>query len=314
VTQAVPMTIRSETRGGALAMGAAGMACVGAGVAVSGVLADAPLFTVQAIRYAVASLLLLALARAARVPLRAPRGTEWLWLLGVAALGLVLFNVALVRGSEHAEPAAIGVAVACVPVVLALVGPLLEGGRPAPGTVLAAVVVTAGAALVQTGGRTDLAGLGWAAVVLVCEVGFTLLAVPVLRRHGPWGVSVHTCWIATAQLTVLAAVTEGPTAVTTLRVPHLVAIAYLAVVLTAIAFILWYSAVGRLGSALAGLLTGVAPVAAAAIGVLLGGPVPGAGVWAGTALVVAGLLLGVRDRPGRKKDTLPAIASAGTME
>jgi drug/metabolite transporter (DMT)-like permease len=294
-------------------MGAAGMACVGGSVAVSGVLADAPLFTPQAIRYAVASLLLLAVARAAGVPIRLPRAAEWLWLFGVAATGLVLFNVAMVRGSEHAEPAALGVAVACVPVVLALVGPLLEGGRPTRSAVLAAVVVTAGAVLVQSGGRTDLVGLGWAATVLACEVGFTLLAVPVLRRHGPWGVSVHTCWIATAQLAVLAAVTEGPAAVATLRVPHLLAIAYLAVVLTAIAFILWYSAVGRLGTALAGLLTGVAPVAAAAVGILLGSPVPGASVWAGTALVVTGLLLGVRVRPTRKKEATLTIRSAGSM-
>ncbi|HLU60453.1 MAG TPA: DMT family transporter [Pseudonocardia sp.] len=303
-------SIHTASRAGGLAMGIAAMASVGGSVAVSGVLADAPLFTVQAIRYAAAFLLLLALARAARVPIRAPRGGEWLWLCGVAALGLVLFNVGLVRGSEHAEPAALGVAVACVPVVLALVGPLLEGGRPAPAAVLAAVVVTAGAALVQSGGRTDLAGLGYAALVLACEVGFTLLAVPVLRRHGPWGVSVHTCWIATVQLGALGLVAEGPAAAATLRGPHLAAIAYLAVVLTAIAFILWYSAVGRLGTALAGLLTGVAPVAAAAVGVLLGGPVPGAGVWAGTALVVAGLVLGVRaPRPvGRRREGATAGA------
>ena len=307
------MTIRTSTRGGAIAMGAVAMATVGGSVAVCALLADAPLFTVQAIRYALASLLLLGMARTARVPIRAPRGAEWLWLLGVAAAGLVLFNVALVRGSEHAEPAALGVAVACVPVVLALVGPLLEGGRPARGAVFAAAVVTAGAVLVQSGGRTDLAGLGWAAAVLACEVGFTLLAVPVLRRHGPWGVSVHTCWIATAQLVVLAAVTEGPAAVTTLRAPHLAAIAYLAVVLTAIAFILWYSAVGRLGTALAGLLTGVAPVAAAAVGVLLGAPVPGPAVWAGTALVVVGLLIGVRLKPDEDEVAVVTIPSAGTM-
>jgi drug/metabolite transporter (DMT)-like permease len=307
------MTIRTATRTGALAMGAVAMASVGGSVAVSGVLADAPLFTVQAVRYAAASLLLLALARATGTGIRAPRGAEWLWLVGVAAVGLVLFNVALVRGSEHAEPAALGVAVACVPVVLAIVGPLLEGGRPAPAAVLAAVVVTAGAVLVQTGGRTDLAGLAWAATVLACEVGFTLLAVPVLRRHGPFGVSVHTCWIATAQLVVLAAVTEGPAAASALRVPHLLAIAYLAVVLTAIAFVLWYSAVGRLGTALAGLLTGVAPVAAAAVGMLLGSPVPGPSVWAGTALVITGLLLGVRRRPARKRGDMPAAAPAGTM-
>lgn len=281
------------------------MASVGGSVAVSAELGDAPLFTAQAVRYAVAVLLLIGLARVTGNRLTWPRGAEWLWLAGVAAVGLVLFNVALVRGAAHAEPAALGVAVACVPVVLALVGPLLEGERPTARTVLVAAVVTAGALVVQGGGRTDLAGLGWAATVLACEVGFTLLAVPVLRRLGPWSVSVHTCWIATAQLLVLSAATEGPAAVTTLRAPHLLAIAYLAVVLTAIAFVLWYSAVGRLGTALAGLLTGVAPVAAAVAGVLLGTAIPGPAVWTGTVIVVAGLLAGVHLAPHRRRSQCP---------
>ncbi|MCU1662986.1 MAG: EamA-like transporter family protein, partial [Pseudonocardia sp.] len=97
------------------------MTCVGGSVAVSGVLADAPLFTAQAVRYAVACLLLLLLARLTGRRIEVPRGTEWCWLLGVAATGLVLFNVALIRGSAHAEPAVLGVAVACAPVVLAVV-------------------------------------------------------------------------------------------------------------------------------------------------------------------------------------------------
>ena len=47
--------------------------------------------------------------------------------------GLVLFNVALVAGSRHAEPAVLGVAVACVPPVLAVIGPLQEDrGRALP--------------------------------------------------------------------------------------------------------------------------------------------------------------------------------------
>ena len=41
--------------------------------------------------------------------------------------GLLLFNVALVRGAEHAEPAVLGVAVACVPLVLAALGPAAGG-------------------------------------------------------------------------------------------------------------------------------------------------------------------------------------------
>lgn len=111
-------------------------------------------------------------------------GGRWAWLGGVAGSGLVLFNVAVVRGVEHAEPAVIGIAVASVPLLLAVVGPLLSRSRPAPVVVVAAGVVTAGAALVHGGGRTDAAGLGWAAVVLLTEAAFPLLAVPVLARLG----------------------------------------------------------------------------------------------------------------------------------
>jgi drug/metabolite transporter (DMT)-like permease len=53
------------------------------------------------------------------------------------------------------------------------------------------------------------------------------------------------------------------------------AVLYLAVAVTAAAFVMWYPSVGRLGASRAGLLTGVAPVAAAATGVRLGGPARG---------------------------------------
>jgi hypothetical protein len=46
------------------------------------------------------------------------------------------------------------------------------------------VVVTAGSALVEGAGRTDPVGVAWSAVALCCEAAFTLLAVPVLPRHG----------------------------------------------------------------------------------------------------------------------------------
>ena len=63
---------------------ATGMAFVGGSVAVSGSLADAPLFTVQALRYAVACLLLAGYARRRRIPVLRPRGSDWFWLTGIA--------------------------------------------------------------------------------------------------------------------------------------------------------------------------------------------------------------------------------------
>src|SRR6185312_6497134 len=94
-------------------------------------------------------------------------------------------------------------------------------------------------------------GVAWAVAVFGCEAAFTLLAIPVLGRHGPWGVSVHATWLATVMFAVL-------------------------------------------GASRAGLLTGIAPVAAAVSGVLLGGPAPRPLVWAGIAVVAVGLALGFR--------------------
>jgi drug/metabolite transporter (DMT)-like permease len=276
-----------------VAAGASAMICVGGSVAVSSVLAGTPMLTAEAVRYAIACGLLVVFARLTGRHLLMPRGTEWLWLCGIAATGLVLFNIALVQGSRHAEPAALGVAIACVPSLLAVIGPLLEGSRPSSVVVVAAFIVTCGAVLVQGVGHSDAIGVVWSAVVFGCEAAFTLLAVPVLGRHGPWGVSVHSTWLAAVIFTGLGLLRDGPVAVSRLRGADWGAIFFLAVAVTAVAFVLWYSGVERLGASRAGLLTGVAPVAAAISGVLLGAPAPRPLVWAGIAVVGAGLALGL---------------------
>lgn len=273
--------------------GAAGMTFVGGSVAVSGTLADAPLHTAQAVRYAVACALLLGWARVTGRALRWPRNADWAWLVGVTVCGLVVFNLALVYGSRHAEPAVLAVAVACVPVALAAIGPVLEGRGPQARVVAAALVVSAGAVVVEGFGRADAVGLLWALTVFACEAAFTLLAVPVLGRHGPAGVSVHTTWLAALIFAVLAVGCEGASAATLLSAGDLLAIGYLAVGVTAVAFVLWYSCVRHLGAGRAGLLTGVAPVAAAVVGVPVTATVPAPWVWLGIAVIACGLASGL---------------------
>jgi drug/metabolite transporter (DMT)-like permease len=296
-----------------IATGAFAMSLVGTSVGVSRALGDAPLFTAQAIRYTAAVAILLAMARRNRVPLKRPRGAEWLWLTGIAAMGLVLFNIAIVRGVAHAEPAVIAVAVACVPVVLGVVGPLSERRTPSRRILVAAVTVTAGSALVEGAGRADAIGIAWAAVALVCEACFTLLAVPVLPRHGAWGVSLHSVWIGAVMFAVLGFATEGAGAAARLTADQWAAIGFLALMVTAVAFILWYSTVAALGAGVAGVLTGVAPVAAALAGTVINGRAPGVSVWLGILVVVAGLATGLLagNTAARAEDPLPAYAKAG---
>ena len=290
-----PQPERADRRRG-VATGACTMVLLGASFGVSRALHPDTLYLAQAVRYVAAGLLMLVVAARRKVRLYWPRGLEWVWLGGLAAVGLVLFNVAIVRGLAHAEPAVIAVAVACVPVVLGVVGPLVEGRAPSRRTLVAAVVVTAGGALVEGTGRTDAIGLGWAAVVLVCEACFTLLAVPVLPRHGAFGVSLHAIWMGAATFAVLGFGTEGAGALARITAGQWAAIGYLTVLVTTVAFILWYSTVGALGPDLAGVMTGIAPVSAAVTGIPLTGQVPGLSVWLGILVVFCGQAVGLFGR------------------
>ena len=273
------------------------MVLVGSSVAISRTLVAAPLLTAQAIRYGVASVVLLILARACGARITRPRGREWLWLASISATGLVLFNIAIVRGVAQTGPAMIAVAVACVPVLLSVLGPLLQRQAPRRQVVLAAVIVTVGAVLVEGAGRVSAAGLAWAGVALACEAAFTLLAIPVLGRHGAWGVSVHSVWIGAVMLTVLGVVIEGPAAAARLTPSDFAAVAYLAVLVTVVAFVLWYSTV----AALAGP-GGRAYRHRAGRGRAYrhghGQPRPSLAMWAGIAVVMAGLAAGLWSAPG----------------
>ncbi|MFF3916963.1 DMT family transporter [Streptomyces sp. NPDC001852] len=298
-----------------LVPGMAGMALVGSSVTVSRTLIDAPLFTTQAVRYAAATVIVLVMARLAGARLLWPRGREWLWLAGIAVTGLVLFNVAVVRGVGHAEPAVVAVAVACVPVVLGVVGPVLERRRPSRQVLGAAPVVMAGAVLVEGTGRTDAVGVAWAVLALGCEAAFTLLAVPLLRRHSPWGVSVHAMWLAGVLLAVLGAAAEGPSAVRELSGPQWAAVGYLALMVTAVAFVLWYSTVRAAGAGRAGLLTGIAPLAAAVVGAVSGSGAPRPSVWLGIAVLILGLVAGLRPRsvPGAEATDVDSKPQRGVQ-
>ncbi len=315
--------VNSAGRSQVAAVGGAcvAMTFVGSSAAVSGQLAGAPVAWTQGLRYGLAGLLLYAVARRRRrdsgPALRRLVGWDRLWLGGVTATGLVLFNVGLVEGSRHAEPAVFGVAVACVPVLFAALTPVLEGRRPKLPVVAAALVVTGGAALVQGFGRCDGVGLLWAVVVFGCEAGFTLFAVPLLGRHGPLGVSVYSTGLAAVTLCLWGAFFEGWRALGSVGARQWLALGYLAVAVTAVAFLLWYTAVARLGADRAGLITGLAPVSAAVAGVALGGPVPHLAVFLGIAVVMVGLGYGItRGDPSADgalaaPDVVPVIPAVG---
>jgi drug/metabolite transporter (DMT)-like permease len=288
----------SDGRRGALGAATA-MFCVGTLTGVSPALHAYPVYGGQAVRYLVGAVLLLVVARAfGKGFLRLTR-REAVFLFLLALTGLTAFNVLIVESTRFADPATVGTVVAAVPIVLALVGPVLERRSVAPRVLVAAVVVVAGVSVTSGFGGGSPLGLLLAFGALACEAGFSLLALPVLGRLGAIRVSAYSAALAVPQLVVVGLVVDGTRM---LRVPTLaegLALAYLAVVVTVFAFLCWYASLPRLGADKAGLFSGFLPIGAIVSGVLLGTAQPRLADLVGVCLVLVGLVIGLR--PARRR-------------
>jgi drug/metabolite transporter (DMT)-like permease len=263
---------------------------VGSSVAAAGELTAYPVAGGQAIRYALAGLLLLVLVRGR---LRRPSRRELLMLGALSATGLVLFNVLLLEAVRRADAGSVGVIVGAVPVVLVTVGPLLQRERIRPALLGAAVVVALGAALVQAAGggmRPDalLLSLG----VLACEACFGLLARPLIPTFGPAGVSTWIALLAVPMLLAIGVAADGSGVLPTPTRDQALALGYTAAVVTAGGFVAWYGSIARLGVERAGLFSGVLPVTALFAGALLGHADITLQRIVGIAVVAAGITAG----------------------
>lgn len=242
----------------AVAAGAAAATIVGASVPITGMLEGYPVLTGQAMRYALGAAVLLLVAR--RLPM--PSWRDILPLLGVVASGMLGFNALLIAAQQYAEPGFVAAVMGAAPIALAL----LARNRSLA-AIVGAVVVTAGVIVLSGGGAWHGPGLVLALLTMAGEVCFTLFAVGVVRRLGVLGVATWTCLLAAVIGAVLGTFVGG------WQVPdtrQTFALALLAVLVTALAFGLWYFAVNRLGSGRAGVLIGLMPVSGLVTSVALG--------------------------------------------
>jgi len=281
----------------------AGMAIVGSSVSISQLILDYPPLTGQALRYALAAAVLLAITR------RFPRlgggevgkggrlsGREWGVLTALAATGMAAFNACILIALPHADPAVVGTFIGAAPLGLALLGPLLRGGRPAVRLVAAAGIVVAGTALVHGSGRSDVIGLLASLGAFGGEIAFSLLAAMVLPRLGAVRVAAYSCALAVPLLLVTAVAIGEPAR---WRLPTQVeaaTLAYLAGLMTVVAFLAWFTGLRRLGVERAGILVGLMPLATLVTAALQAGRLPDVGQSLGVLVVAAGLAVGLTTR------------------
>lgn len=296
---------------------------VGASFTANSVLGDYPYAGGQALRYGLAALLLvLLLARDERsrpaAVLRTVTRRQWGRLAVLAAIGMVGFNLAVLGAERSAEPAVPGVFVGCAPIFVAVLAPLMDRRRPTRTVLCAAALVAAGAFVVQGWGRTDLAGILCSVGALAGEVGFAVIAVPVLRPLGPKLLSATVCGLAAAESACLGLVLDGSEVLRTPTGAEAIALLWQAAVVTVIGFVCWYMGMQRIGAERATLFSGLIPVSAALTAPLVDAGSYGVAQVGGSLLVGLGVALGSgvlsRSAATGRTDPVPGAPSAAGVE
>jgi probable blue pigment (indigoidine) exporter len=252
--------------------------------------ADRPLLA-GLLRALPAGLLLLAISR--ELPGRA-------WLPKAATLGILnigLFFALLFLAAERLPGGVAATVGAIQPLLVALLAWPLLGERAERVRVGAAVAGAAGVALLvlRAGAHLDTVGLLAALGATLSMTFGTLLT----KRWGrPGGLLAFTAWQLIAGALVLlpaTALIEGaPPAITS---ANALGFAYLTLVGTAGAYVLWFWGLGRMPAAAAAMLPLLSPVVALVVGVAFDGEAMTAAQLGGAALVLAAVLTSVARTP-----------------
>ncbi len=216
--------------------------------------------------------------------------TRWRWVLGYTVCEIALPFPLIAWGEQRVSSSLAAILVASLPLMIAVILARIEPAERPTGTRLAGLFVGFAGVVALLG--LDVAGrpreLLGAAAVLAATVGYAAGPL-IIRRHladlDPLGPICASLGLAAVLLAPLAAVSlpdsvPGADAVASVVV--------LGVVCSALAFLLFFALIARIGPSRASVITYVNPVVAVALGVVILGERPGPAAVAGLLLVLVG--------------------------
>jgi probable blue pigment (indigoidine) exporter len=248
-----------------------------------------------AVRALPAGLLLMALSR------RLPRGVWWLRATVLGLLNVGLFFPLIFMGA-YRLPGGVAATIGAVsPLLVALLSWGVLGRRPGAVALGAGVAGVGGVGLLVLTGDARVDGPG-VALMLVATALMALGVVLAAKWGRPEGVSMlaMTGWQLTAggiAITPVMFLVEGLPPVPTGR--NLAGFAYLVLVGTALAYVLWFRGIEKLGPESTSFVTLVNPVTATAGGMIVLDQ--GLTAWQVAGMVVALAAMVIGQRPPRRR-------------
>ncbi|NJC68407.1 DMT family transporter [Planosporangium thailandense] len=254
-------------------------------------------FNLTAIRYVLATLLLIAILawREGRAGLRFGGRTVEVAVLG--AVGFAAFNLLLSVGLTYTQPQHAALMMALTPLLTVLVRWARDGERPRPVTLALVAVALVGVALVITRGRFDtLAAVNVGDLLMLAAVTGWAVYTHGAGRFGTWSPLRFSTLSALAGTVVVVVVTAVADAFGWQHLPTPSAVrsagwelAYIAVAGTVIGALAWNTAVRRLGAGNAALFMNLVPVTAFVVA-MLHGYRPGVAEVAGALITIGALV------------------------
>jgi drug/metabolite transporter (DMT)-like permease len=257
----------------------AAMVVAGSSVVVAKVIvARFPVFLANELRFLIASAVLVPLTLVRTGGLPRITGRERLVVVAQALTGVFLFNVCLFYGVRLTTAAEAGVVTSTTPVVVALIGVVFLGEPATRNTVLGVCFAVAGLLALEAFGTgatrprdVSLVGNGLVLLAVIGEALFTTLGKAVSDRLTPLEITTAVSVLGSLLFLPFAAYELLRFDVRAVRPVEWLPILYYGVVVTVVAFLLWFRGVSMVPASTAGTFTGVLPVSAVLLSyVLLG--------------------------------------------
>lgn len=275
-----------------------------------GVMAVPPL-ELSAIRFAIAGVLLLAIARITGARL----GTERLGLIALsAAFGVFGYNAFVFVGLTMAPASDAGLIVPTLVPVLTAIFATTVGERLTTEKIVGFIVSAAGVAVVIVAGGAFSAGLSTTRLIgdllqvagAACWAVYGVIGTITLRSGSPLGVVGLSSLMGSAMLFPLGFLEQGYRDVPSWPAQAWLSVGYLVVFATIIGFVLFYWAVRRFGAGLGAMTSYLVPIGTLILAALILGERAAPLQLAGGAVILLGVRIATRRRASVAAETSAA--------